>query len=97
MTFIQYVLREVNCPRCNAIAQERIEDRERNVIIVLWCDKCKLKRHIGVTTRKALALRKRQTKLRNLANQTRNPHDRNRLLKQAELLEQQIRQAEIGI
>lgn len=97
MTFIQKILREVHCPRCNAIAQERLEDREKTVIITLWCDKCKLRRHLGYTTRKALSLRKRQQKLRNLVNQERNPRTKARVTRQLTLLDEQIRRAELGI
>jgi len=97
VAFIQKVLKEVNCPRCNAIAQERLEDRESSVIIMLWCDKCKLKRNLGITTRKALKLKKRQKKLRELLNHAKNQRVRSRIQKQIELLELQINQAELGI
>jgi len=97
MTFIQRILREVNCPRCNAIAQERLEDRENATIIILWCDKCKLKRNLGITTRKALKLKKRQQRLRELANQEKSPRIRARLVLKIELLESEINRAELGI
>ena len=97
MPFIQKILREVHCPRCNAIAQERLEDRDQTVIIILTCDKCKLKKYVGTTTRKALRLRKRQAKLRDLANQERNRRTRALILKRADELESEIRKAELGI
>lgn len=97
MTFTQFVLREVHCPRCNAIAQERLEDRSDSVIIVLWCGKCKLKRNVGLTSRKALKLRKRQQRLRELLSQAKSPLARSRLEKEIELLELKISRAEIGI
>jgi len=97
MPFIQKILREVSCPRCNAIAQERLEDRESATIIILWCDKCKLKRNLGITTRKALKLKKRQQRLRELANQEKSPRIRARLVLKIELLESEINRAELGI
>lgn len=95
--FVQKILREVHCPRCNAIAQERLEDRDEFVIIILWCDKCKLRKYLGVTTRPALRLRKRQTKLRELVSQERNPRIRARVNRQIALLDEKIRKAELGI
>ena len=95
--FIQKILREVTCPRCNAIAQERLEDKEKLVLIYFYCDKCKLRKNMGLTTRKALRLRKRQIELRNSLNLARSQRDRSRLLRQLELLEGRIRQAELGI
>ena len=97
MTFIQKILREVHCPRCNAIAQERIEDRDAFAIIILWCDKCKLRKHLGVTTRRALKLRKRQKNLQELVNRERNQRIRARVNKQISLLDEQIRKEELGI
>jgi len=97
MPSIQRILREVTCPRCNAIAQERLEDKDKFVLIYLWCDKCKLTRNMGLTTRKALRLKKRQTRLRDSLNQAKSQRDRSRILKQLELLDRQIHQAEIGI
>ncbi len=97
MSFIQKILREVHCPRCNAIAQERLEDRDETVIIVLWCDKCKLRRNLGYTTRKALKLKKRQQKLRDLVSQEKSQRIRLKLLKEIEQLETRIRKSELGI
>ncbi len=97
MAFIQKILREVSCPRCNAIAQERLEDRDRFVIIILWCDKCKLKRNLGLTTRKALRLKKRQQKLRELANQTRNRRTKALIERRVSELDSVISREEIGI
>jgi len=97
MTFIQRILREVNCPRCNAIAQERLEDRENATIIILWCDKCKLKRNLGITTRKALKLKKRQQRLRESLSQARNQRTRRLLEIRLKHLEQEINRAEMGI
>jgi len=97
MTFIQKILREVHCPRCNAIAQERLEDRDKTVIIILWCDKCKLRKVLGYTTRKALKLRKRQQRLSELVNQERSPRIRSVLLNKIESLETEIRKSELGI
>lgn len=95
--FIQKILRETICPRCNAIAQERLEDKDKFVLIYFWCDKCKLKRNIGLTTRKALKLKKRQIVLRESLNQAKNQRVQSRIIKQLELLDRQINQAEIGI
>lgn len=97
MPFIQKILREVNCPRCNAIAQERLEDRENSVIIILRCDKCRLTKNLGLTTRKALNLRKRQQKLRKSLNQAKSPLVQARIQKEINLLDKKIRHAEIGI
>lgn len=93
--FIQKILREVNCPRCNAIAQERLEDRKAFVIIYLSCPKCHLEKNLGLTTRKALKIRKRQAKLRELADREKNLPIKNKLQKQIALLEDQIRKAEV--
>ena len=97
MPFIQKILREVSCPRCNAIAQERLEDRESATIIILWCDKCKLKRNLGITTRKALKLKKRQQRLRESLSQARNQRTRRLLEIRLKHLEQEINRAEMGI
>lgn len=97
MQFQQKVIRNISCPRCNAIAQERYEDRDKTVIIILWCNKCKLKKSLGLTTRKAIRLRKRQTELRELVNQTRNPRTRAILAKRLQNLERQVYKAEIGL
>ena len=94
---IQKILREINCPRCNAEAQERLEDKDKFVLIYFWCDKCKLKRNMGLTTRRALKLKKRQIELQELLDQARNQRGRSKILKQLELLERKIHQAEIGI
>lgn len=95
--FIQKILREVHCPRCNAIAQERLEDKGKFVLIYLWCNKCKLKRNMGLTTRRALKLKKRRSELRDSLNQAKSQRVRSRILKQLELLERRIRQAELGL
>ena len=98
MPFKQYILNTVSCPRCNAIAQERLEDREDGyAIITLECPKCYLKRNLGITTRRALKLKKRQKKLRESLNQEKSPRDRNNIQKQIALLDEKIRKAEIGI
>lgn len=99
MPFIRKVLREISCPRCNAIAQERLEDRHESdiIIIQLWCDKCKLKRNLGITTRKALKLKKRQQKLRESLNRAKSPHTRSRITKEIVLLDEKIRKAELAI
>src|SRR3970040_3104392 len=97
MPFIQKILREVSCPRCNAIAQERLEDRESATVIILWCDKCKLKRNLGITTREALKLKKRQQRLRESLSQARNQRTRRLLEIRLKHLEQEINGAEMGI
>lgn len=97
MSFVQKVLREVNCPRCNAIAQERLEDQGDFVIIILLCQKCRLQRNLGLTTRKALKLRKRQQKLRELLSLERNQRTRATLQARINRLEKDINRAEIGI
>jgi hypothetical protein len=96
LAFVQYILRKVNCPRCNAIAQERLEDRENAVVIYLWCEKCRLKRNLGITTRKALKLKKRQTKLRELADQEKNRRTKAFILRRVVELESEIKKAELG-
>lgn len=95
MPFVQKILQESPCPRCNATAQERLEDRETFVIIYLSCPKCHLEKNLGLTTRKALRLRKRQAKLRKLADQAKSLPTRNKLQKQIALLDEQIRKAEV--
>lgn len=97
MPFIQKILREVHCPRCNAIAQERLEDRETYVIIILWCSKCRLERKLGLTTRRALKLKKRHKKLSESLNQTKNPRARARIEFKLRQLERDINLAELGI
>jgi hypothetical protein len=97
MPFVQKILRERSCPRCNAIAQERLEDRDKSVIIILWCDKCKLKRNLGITTRRALKLKKRQKKLRESLSQARNQRTRSSLQARIMRLEEEINRAEMGI
>ena len=84
-------------PRCNAIAQERLEDREESVIIYLYCQKCRLKRNLGITTRRALKLKKRQKKLRESLSQEKSPRIRRLLEIRLKHLEREINRAEMGI
>jgi len=95
--FVQKILREISCPRCNAIAQERLEDRDNAVVIQLVCPKCKLKRNLGITTRKALKLKKRQKKLRESLSRAKNQRDRSNIQKKIEFLEREINLSETGI
>jgi|SRR3990167_3746991 len=97
MPFIQYILRETNCPRCNAIAQERIEDRNSYAIIIIWCDKCKLKRNVGMTTRRAINLRNRRAKLLKRLDQAKSPGIRKQINAQIRHLDERIKKAEVGI
>lgn len=97
MAFEQKVLREVHCPRCNAIAQERLEDQGNFVIIILRCEKCKLQRNVGLTTRKALKLRKRQQKLRESLSQAKSQRIKYNIEARLKRLEREINRAEVGI
>lgn len=97
MAFKQVVLKEVNCPRCNAIAQERLQDQADRVLVYLCCEKCRLKKHLRLTTRKALKLEKRRQSLRNLGSQENNPRAQALIKKRILELDKAIRRAEIGI
>lgn len=64
MPFIRLVLRELNCPRCNAIAQLRIEEERGDACVVyIVCSKCRLHSYQGITTRKAVTLMGQEEKL----------------------------------
>ena len=97
MTFAQIILKEVSCPRCNAKAQHRLEDRDKYVIIYLSCRKCRLERKLGLTTRKALNLKKRQEKLRKRLSQAKSPGIRKQIEVEINQLERRIGKAELGI
>lgn len=57
MPFVRKILRTLNCPRCNAIAQLRVmREVGESCILYVVCDKCKLEQYFGITTRKAVSL-----------------------------------------
>lgn len=64
MPFERLILKELNCPRCNAIAQLRIEEKRADTSVVyIVCSKCKLQKYQGLFTRKAVNLVSYQRKL----------------------------------
>jgi len=63
MSFEKKIVGNINCPRCNAIAELRIDvykPKSETVLVYVVCDKCKLKRFHHRTTKKVIRL---QTKL----------------------------------
>ena len=79
MAFKQTILEDkVACPRCNAESQHRLEERENSPVIsvVHVCDKCKLRKLIGVTSREAIELEVREKRLRSALEHTSNPYMR---------------------
>lgn len=45
------VIGKVDCPRCNALAELRPENRQFDIFVLyLVCPKCRLKKTIGVST-----------------------------------------------
>lgn len=58
------ILYELNCPRCNAKAQLRVEDQHANMcLLYIVCDKCKLRKYQGIATRKAVNLMKQEIRI----------------------------------
>ena len=97
MAFIQKIIQKISCPRCNAEAQLRAEDRNEYVIIMLQCPKCKLERRVGLTTRKALNLKKRRLKLEKRLEQAKSPAIRKQIEVKIKYVDERARKAEVGI
>lgn len=74
MAFEMKVLDKIRCPRCNAMAELRIDQRKPNgnwIFVYIVCSTCRLNRYSHVTTRKAVKLQARINKLRRKAPKSR--------------------------
>lgn len=57
MTFQRNIVKELHCPRCNAIAQLRITDEhDDSCICYIVCSKCKLRKYYGVLSKKTVMM-----------------------------------------
>lgn len=67
MAFEIKVIGRQHCPRCNGIAELRIDQREpvrKLVLVYIVCPVCKLKRYSHTTTRKDVILKSRIKRLK---------------------------------
>lgn len=70
MPFEQQIVRHEDCPRCNAVADVRIDDSTEEaplpgvVMLVLVCPKCQLRRARGMTTKDILVLQHKEKALK---------------------------------
>lgn len=97
MTFVKIVLQELHCPRCNAIAQLRIEEeRDKACLVYIVCNKCRLRQFHSITSRKAITLMGIEQKLlRQLDSATEQSKSqiRGRLAR----IRKQIAEADLGL
>lgn len=91
------ILRELHCPRCNAIAQLRVEEeREVACIVYIVCRKCKLTKYYGITTRKAINLMSKEEKLVEMLSRSKSKSEQQRLLAKLKKIREEIRRATTG-
>lgn len=79
MAFEIKVLDKIRCPRCNAKAELRIDQRKPNgnwIFVYIVCSTCRLNRYSHVTTRKAVLLQVRINKLKNSGKKSKLLDDR---------------------
>ena len=100
MAFELKVIEKTTCPRCNALAQIRIDVRESESNIVLAyvvCKHCRLKRYLYTTTPKAIKYIKNINRLeRNLSNLPENDPIRSKLIAKINYMKKLKERAEIG-
>lgn len=98
MTFVRLVIKELNCPRCNAIAQLRIEEERGDACVVyIVCSKCKLREYKYLTTRKAVSLMGKQEKLLKQLEEVTSEAVRSRIRGQLARIREQITKSNLGI
>jgi C4-type Zn-finger protein len=59
MAFEKKILGQLHCPRCNAIAELRVEDYKpgsETVLVFVVCEKCRYRRYNHRTTKKAIRI-----------------------------------------
>lgn len=67
MAFETKILGKISCPRCNAKAELRIDEKPSKnnwIFVYIVCSTCRLKKYSHSTTRKAVYLQSRINKLR---------------------------------
>ena len=82
MAFERKIIEKVSCPRCNAWAELRIDQKKTDnkwILVYVVCETCKLNRYQYTITRKALKQKLRIAKLKNAA--IKNPK-RSRVLRE---------------
>lgn len=73
------ILEKIHCPRCNAIAELRVDQKSPKnnwVFVYIVCSTCKLVKYSHSTTRKAVYLQSRINKLRKNTHRSRVLNDR---------------------
>jgi hypothetical protein len=96
------IIEKRTCPRCNALAQVRIDvnklQPESSLILAyLVCNKCKLKRYLYTTTEKAIKYIKKINKLEKmLDNKPENDPTRDRIIAKINHMRKLKERAEIG-
>lgn len=92
MPFIRKIVKELNCPRCNAWAKLFVmEERGEACIVYLICDKCKLNRYHSVISRKALNLMSQEEKLRARIEEIKPGRHRTQLIARLNVVRETIR------
>ena len=79
MAFEKKILDTIRCPRCNATAELRLDQKppkDNWVFVYIVCPTCRLNRYSHVTTRKAVLLQGRINKLKNSGKKGRFISDR---------------------
>jgi hypothetical protein len=74
MAFEMKVLDKIRCPRCNAKAELRIDQKEPKgnwVFVFIVCHTCKLNKYSHSTTRKAVYFQSRINRLKKNAPESR--------------------------
>lgn len=100
MSFKLKILDKTTCPRCNAVAQIRIDVKKTESDIILAyivCKKCRLKRYLYTTTPKAIKYIRNIRKLeKKLANLSENDPTRPRLIAKIDNMKRLKERAEVG-
>src|SRR5262245_17835839 len=91
MSFERKILQELNCPRCNAWAQLRIEEEREGVCICyIVCNKCRFKKYSGILSRKTVNLISQSEKVKTKLDLMKEGTHKARLRKHLEFLENSI-------
>jgi uncharacterized protein YbaR (Trm112 family) len=91
MAFELRILDTISCPRCNATAELRIDEKKTNskyVLVHIVCQTCRLRKYSHTTTHKAVRIHQqiRKLKSRSMFQGRRNLARR---IEKLEMLEQQ--------
>lgn len=96
MAFEQIIYGEEHCPRCNAIAQLRAHEHESGYVnLRLDCPKCKMSKHIKLTTKRFLKLEKKEKKYLSMLQEANSAVQRRWLLRMLERTRKQKLVAEV--